>query len=83
MSTVSGAPGPRISAGWARIASATLAPPSSSVKRENAYAIRSRGSAKLTTPHPSIAVGISPSRRSAAAATSASIACCTGWSGSR
>ena len=58
MSSVSAAPSPRISSGWARIAAAARSPPSSDSSRENAWAIRSRVSAYVTTPQPSTAVGI-------------------------
>src|SRR5262245_40695992 len=73
---VSSARGPRISAGYARIASATR--PSTRLK---AIEIRVSDSAKVTTPQPSVAVAISsvPARRP----TSASAACWQGCPGRR
>ena len=60
ISIVSGAPGPRISAGCARIAAATRgAAVELARSARTRSAIRSSGSAKVTTPQPSIAVGIS------------------------
>ena len=67
-----------LSATIGNIADATRAPPSTCSSRPNMSAIRSSGSANVSTPHPSTAVGISSGSTSAATATSCRQPCWTG-----